>query len=284
MNNSDRPLRVMIWGDMEGVACIASWDQVSGGSVLYEECRALYTEEMNAAVRGAKRAGASEIICVDNHGAGGGYSFKSMIPERLESGSRWVLGAYWSNYVAPLREGMDAVVLVGAHARAGTPDGILSHTISSVSWYNASVNGVYVGESGIIAALAGVWNVPVVFVSGDTATCQEVSDLVGEALVTAPVKTGLGRFATVSMTPVDARTLIEQEVGRALTEHRWPAPYRPDGPVEFRVELATVDQADVFRGRQGIEHLDSRTIVSRGETFWEAWDQVYSSMSVGRQG
>jgi D-amino peptidase len=277
-------MRVMIWGDMEGVACIASWDQVGGGRPLYEECRVLFTEEMNAAVRGARRAGATEIICVDNHGAGGGYSFKSMIPERLESGARWVLGAYWSTYVTPLQQGMDAVVLVGAHARAGTPDGILSHTISSVAWYNASVNGVLVGESGIIAALAGVWNVPVVFVSGDTATCQEVADLVGDALVTAPVKEGLGRFATVSMAPVDARRLIEDEVYRSLQERRWPAPYRPEGTVEFRVELATVDQADAFRNREGIELVDSRTIISRGESFWPAWEHVNNAISAGHQG
>jgi D-amino peptidase len=274
----------MIWGDMEGVACIASWDQVGGGRPLYEECRVLFTEEMNAAVRGAKRAGATDIICVDNHGAGGGYSFKSMIPERLESGARWVLGAYWSTYVTPLQQGMDAVVLVGAHARAGTTDGILSHTISSVAWYNASINGTLVGESGIIAAIAGVWNVPVVFVSGDNATCQEVSDLVGGNLVTVPVKEGLGRFATVSLAPVDARRLIEDETYRSLQERKWPAAYRPEGAVEFRVELATVDQADAFRGRDGIELLDSRTIVSRGENFWPAWEQVNSAISAGHQG
>ena len=190
----------------------------------------------------------------------------------------------WSFVRGALERGMDAVVLVGAHARAGTPNGILSHTISSVAWYNASINGVLVGESGIIAAIAGVWNVPVVFVSGDTATCAEVADLVGDALVAAPVKEGLGRFATVTLAPVDARRQIEDGVYNALEARQWPPPYRPDGPIEFRVELATVDQADVFRRREGIELIDDRTIISRGETFWQAWDQVYSAMAVGRTG
>jgi D-aminopeptidase len=78
--------------------------------------------------------------------------------------------------------------------------------------------------------------------------------------------------------------LIEDEVYRSLTARNWPAPYKPEGAVEFRVELATVDQADVFRNRDGIELIDSRTIVSRGETFWEAWDQVNGAMSAGHQG
>ena len=47
------------------------------------------------------------------------------------------------------------MLFVGAHAQAGTPDGILSHTISEVAWYEATVNGAPVRESGIIAGIAG---------------------------------------------------------------------------------------------------------------------------------
>jgi D-amino peptidase len=269
-------VRVMIWGDMEGVACICSWEQVSGGQPLYQECRVLYTEEMNAAVRGAKRAGATDIIAVDNHGAGGGFSFKSMVPERLERGARWVLGAHWSKYIEPLQAGVDAIVFVGAHSMAGTPDGVLSHTISGVSWYRATVNGVPVGESGIIAAIGGSFGAPGVFVSGDRATCQEVVDLLGDKVATAPVKEGFGRFATISLTPGEAREMIEERVYQVLQQRTWPEPYRVQPPVEFRIELQTVDQARAFRGRPGVELVDSRTVVSRANTFWEAWDQVWA--------
>src|SRR2546421_721826 len=55
-------MRVMLWCDMEGVAGISVWEQVNGGAALYEEGRRLYTAEVNAAVRGAKRAGATEIV------------------------------------------------------------------------------------------------------------------------------------------------------------------------------------------------------------------------------
>jgi D-amino peptidase len=246
---------------------------------MYQEGRVLYTQEMNAAVRGAKRAGATEIFCVDNHGAGGGFSFKSMVPELLEPGARWVLGAHWSKYITPLQQGVDAIIFVGAHAMAGTPNGILSHTISSVSWYRATVNGVPVGESGIIAAIAGVWDAPGVFVSGDTAVCQEVVDLLGPKVVTAPVKEGFGRFATITSTPSEARELIEQRVYQALHTRDWPAPYKAEPPVEFRIELQSVDQAMAFQGRAGVELEGSRTVISRGNTFWEAWDQVWSTTS-----
>src|SRR5215203_1492077 len=76
-------MRVFIVSDMEGVAGIPTWDQVTGGKSLYEEGRTLYTEEINAAIRGARGAGATEIVVMDCHGAGGGWSFNSLIPERL---------------------------------------------------------------------------------------------------------------------------------------------------------------------------------------------------------
>src|SRR5436305_411536 len=57
-------MRVLIMSDMEGVSGIVNWTQVNGGEPLYEECRKLYTAEVNAAVRGAKAAGATEVVAV----------------------------------------------------------------------------------------------------------------------------------------------------------------------------------------------------------------------------
>ena len=81
-------MRVHVISDMEGVAGIVKWEQTTGGESLYEEGRKLYTEEINAAVRGAKAAGATEIVVMDCHGAGKGWTFNSLIPEDLDPGVR----------------------------------------------------------------------------------------------------------------------------------------------------------------------------------------------------
>lgn len=268
-------MRVMIWVDMEGIAGIEAWEQVMGGAALYEEGRRLLTGETNAAVRGAKRAGADEIIVVDCHGAGGAFSFRSMIPDAMEPGAEYVRGYPWARYVAPLQEGCDAAILIGAHARAGTPDGVLCHTVSSEAWYNATINDVLVGESGILAALCGTWDTPVVFVAGDRATCQEVRELCGEQVVPVQTKIGLGRFSARNLAPADACLRIEEGVERALSARRWPAPYKPGAPVTFRVELAVPDHTEHFRGRAGVEILGPRTVISSGTTFYEAWDKFW---------
>ena len=89
-------MRVLIMTDMEGVSGMVVWNQVQGGDPMYEECRRLYTEEINAAVRGAKAAGATEIHVVDCHGAGGGWTFNSLVPELLDPDCEWVAHHPWS--------------------------------------------------------------------------------------------------------------------------------------------------------------------------------------------
>jgi D-amino peptidase len=268
-------MRVVIWVDMEGMAGIETWEQVTGGSPQYEEGRRLMTGEVNAAVRGARAAGVDDIVVIDCHGAGGGYSFKSLIPERLERGASYVLGHAWCRYVEPLREGCDAALLVGAHAMAGTPDGVMCHTVSSEAWQNARINDQLVGESGIEAAICGVWDVPIVFVAGDTATCREVTELLGPKVVTASVKEGLGRYSAKSLCHADACDLIEERARHALTTRDWPEPYRPTSPVTFTVEVTTPEKVNDYIGRQGVEIPGPRTVVAHGDNFWELWDRFW---------
>ena len=127
-------MRVLIMSDMEGVSGIVVWDQVNGGAPLYEECRRLYTEEINAAVRGAKAAGATEIVAVDCHGAGGGLDFQFVRPRIARPRLHVGLPSSLEPIHRTARTGCDVALMVGMHARAGTPDGVLCHTISTTTW------------------------------------------------------------------------------------------------------------------------------------------------------
>src|ERR671917_1476501 len=194
---------------MEGVTGIVKWEQVSGGEAQYEEGRRLYTYEINAAVRGAKAAGATEIVVMDCHGAGKGWTFNSLIPEELDPDCEWVVQNEWTEYTEFLEQGCDAALFVGMHAKAGTPDGVLNHTVSGQAWWNLSFNGTLVGETGINAALCGNWGCPVVLVTGDEAVCREGRELLGDRLTTVAVKESLGRFSARNIAPERARQMIE---------------------------------------------------------------------------
>lgn len=268
-------MRVVIWGDMEGISCITRWEHVNAGDALYEEGRALYTGDINAAVRGARAAGASEIVVVDGHGAGGAFSFNSLLKDRLEPGAEYVFGHRWGCYVEPFDSGCDALLLVGAHAMAGTPDGVLCHTISGASWVNAFVNGKRIGESALAAGVAGSFGVPMVFVSGDEATCKEARALVGDKLVTAQVKRGVTRYCARCMPPADSQALIEAKVAEALRAKDFPKPHSFGPEIELKVELMSPDRMAAFMGKTGCEIVDGRTVASRGSDFWPVWDRFW---------
>jgi D-amino peptidase len=268
-------MRVFIISDMEGVAGITRWEQVSAKASGYEEGRRLYTEEINAAVRGAYAGGATEVVVMDCHGAGQGWSFNSLIPELLDERCEWVVQNDWTEYTGFLEEGCDAALFVAMHAMAGTADGVLSHTVSGTEWRNLRFNGRLVGETGINAALCGMWACPVLLVTGDDATCREGTELLGEGLTTVRVKTGIGRFSARHVPPQRARTLIEEGAKEALGDLHAVSPYELDSPCEIEVELASSDLTDTYMNRDGVELKDSRTIVSRADDWWTAWKRVY---------
>src|SRR3954454_19084348 len=270
-------MRVIIMSDMEGVAGITKWAQVAGGESLYEEGRKLYTQEINAAARGAFAAGATEVVAMDCHGAGGDWSFNSLIPEDLDPRLEFVVQREWTEYTESFEQGCDAALFVGMHAMAGTADGGMNHTVSGTQWRNVFFNGVRVGETGINAALAGTWGCPVVLVTGDEAVCREGRDLLGDGLTTVAVKRSLGRSSARHRSPQRAREMIEEGAKRAMGDLKAVAPYDPGSPCEIRVELGGSDHTEQFRHNPLVEVPDPRTIVSRADDWWSAWGQFYFS-------
>jgi D-amino peptidase len=268
-------VKVFVVSDMEGVAGISRWQQCQGGHAMYEEGRRLYTAEINAAVRGAKAAGATEIVVMDCHGAGEGWDFNSLLHDELDPSCEYVVQAQWTEYTEYLESGVDAALFVAMHAMAGTRDGVLAHTVSGSSWWRLRFNGVEVGETGINAALCGAWGCPVLLVTGDAASCREAKALLGDGLTTVAVKKGLGRFSARHLPAQRARELIEAGARDALRDLKAVAPYDPGSPCEITVDFNTSEHVERYRERPGVEITESRQIVSRADDWLGAWRQFY---------
>jgi len=63
-------LKIYISADMEGVVGTVTGEQLGPSGFEYEQARRWMTEEVNAAIRGARAAGATEILISDSHGNG----------------------------------------------------------------------------------------------------------------------------------------------------------------------------------------------------------------------
>jgi D-amino peptidase len=268
-------MRVHVISDIEGVSGVAKSQQGDGGESLFEEARRLYTEEINAAIRGACAAGATEVVVMDCHGAGKGWDFNSLLPEALDPRCEWVVQNEWTEYTGFLEEGCDAALFIGMHARAGVIDGVLNHTISGSDIFELRFNGTPVGETGINAALCGTFECPVVLVTGDDAVCREGRELLGEGLTTVAVKQGLGRNSARNIAPQRAREMIEDCAERALADLSAVAPYDPGHPCEIEVDLMGSHLVEPYRFRHGIEIVDGRRLVSKADDWWTAWRQFW---------
>lgn len=272
-------MRVHIISDMEGIGGIVHPSQCDGdkADALFHEARKLYTAEINAAVRGAKAAGATGICVLDCHGAGGGYTFNSLIADELDPSCEFVVQQHWTDFTGFLEEGCDAALFVGMHAMAGTRDGVMNHTVSGRDWQTLEFNGTAVGETGINAALCGTWGCPVVLVTGDDAACREGSALLGPGLTTVSVKRGLGMRSARLIPPKRARELVEDGARRSLADVSAVAPYDPGRPCEIRVRYKNTLSVDKLRSvpMSGVEFVGDREVVSRADDWWAAWRQFF---------
>src|SRR3954447_17587878 len=118
-------MRVFVSVDMEGVAGVATLDQIIRGGSGYARAQELMTAEANAAIRGAFAGGATEVLVNDSHG-----TMDNLIHDRLDPRTRVVFGAPRAScMVQGVTRDDDVAVFVGYHAAAGA-EGVLSHTFS----------------------------------------------------------------------------------------------------------------------------------------------------------
>jgi len=235
-----RPLRVFISADMEGVAGIVDLTQVRQNGSDYENSRTLLTGEVNAAIQGAFDAGATEVVVNDSHG-----THTNLLPEQLDSRAVLIRGRpKLFGMVQGLDSTFGAVVLVGYHARATTMNAILDHTYS-LNIRGVRINGTELGEFGLSAAVAGYHRVPVVFVSGDQAVAHEAKLLIPRIEV-AVVKEAIGRTAARSVHPSVARSRITAGVRTGIANRAHVPAFVVKAPVAVEFEMDDPGLADAL--------------------------------------
>lgn len=254
-------MKVLISVDIEGVAGVFHPEQTRAGNAEYERARRLMTDEANAVISGARAGGAGLIMVNDSHGG-----FRNLLPDVLDPGVRMVLGK-----PRPLGmmgglddgggsngSGVDAVLLVGYHARAQSR-GILAHTINSFAFSRIWLNGVEYGEAGIYGALAGEFGVPVVFASGDDVFVAETQPVFPDA-VFAQTKIAYGANSGDSLSPQQSCTLLAEQAAIAMSRARIAQPTRLQTPLVCRLQVQTVALADLFCLLPMLERLDGVTL------------------------
>jgi D-amino peptidase len=262
-------MKILIAADMEGITGVTNWDQVDPVHSEYSRFRRLMTGDVNAAIRGAFESGADEVLVTDGHERG-----TNILLEELDPRARLICGDFSPlAMIQGVDQGVDGVIFVGYHARAGSQNGILDHTWSSRRVANLWLNDILVGEYGLNGAVAGHFNVPVLMLTGDQTACAQASELLGN-IETVVVKTALSRMAAECLPPQVTGELIQEaasEAVRRLKQGDAPKPFILTTPVHIRIDFNTSDQADQAALFPGSQRVDGRRLTFVAEDMLAAY-------------
>lgn len=271
------PLKIFISVDMEGISNIVHGDQTTPGTAEYADGRKWMAQDVNAAVEAALAAGATEVVVNDSHG-----SMRNIDPDDLHPQAVLISG---SPKPLSMMQGIDAsfaaCFLIGYHAKAGTADAILDHTISGSVVRHIKLNGVEMPELGLNAAIAGYFGVPVALVTGDTAVCRQTAEILGPGVATVAVKEAFGRLAAKLVPMTEARRMIADGVRTALGRLSGLKPFKPASPYRFELGYHVSAQADMGAMLlPKLERVDARTLAFVADDYIDGFRTLRALISL----
>ncbi|MBN1356181.1 M55 family metallopeptidase [bacterium] len=253
--------KVFISVDIEGVTGVVHWDETESGKPDYGFFRKVMAAETNSAVEAAYEWGATDVYVRDAHG-----SALNILPDMLHKNARLIRN--WGNTPFCMMEGLDqsfrAVIFIGYHAKAGTPDSPLKHTMTTrIS--DLKLNGESLAEAGFNALIAGQFDVPVVFLSGDKAICRYTRKLI-PGIETVSVKEGLGG-AFITQHPDVSVEQIKSGVLRGLRKRETIRPLKFRPPFEMDVTYSREEYAFRAAWYPGVKRLGDCSVRYRSRSF-----------------
>jgi D-amino peptidase len=172
-----------------------------------------------------------------------------------------------------MMEGIDstfsAVMFIGYHSATTNARGVRAHTMSSATFAAVELNGVPIAESSINAAVAGVFGVPVILVSGDDAAVGEVRQLLGD-VEGAIVKRSIGFHAAATMTPEAGQALIRARAKAAVARIRDFKPHALRGPVTVDITFKSYTPAEALALLPGVERRTAHAVRYSAKSVLEA--------------
>lgn len=262
---------VYLSADLEGISGVTRPEDVSPPGLGYAAARRWMTADVNAAVQGARAAGATRFVVEDTHGA---ELACNLDLDLLDPDVEVVQGfpRRGTTTISELTADADAVFLVGHHAPAGDPLGMLAHTILG-GFTDVRLNGRTVGEGEVIALAAAELDVPTVLVTGDDVVTGQLAKAV-PGITTAAVKTALSHSAGRLLPPARGARLVRdaaEEAVRRLREGHRPLP-AADSSYRLEIDLAPALDPfhEVLAHLPGLD-LDGRTLAGDTSSAAHAW-------------
>src|SRR5689334_4332937 len=230
--SAQRPLKVYLSVDMEGITGVSSEQQLGPSGFEYAQARQWMTADVLAAIAGAREAGATEFVISDSHGNG-----QSLLIDRFPTDIPITVVRAFPRPLG-MMEGIDssfaAAIFVGYHTSTSSLTGVRAHTMSSALLTRIAINGTSMSEAGVNAAIAAQFGVPVVMITGDDQIVAETKQRLGN-IEGAAVKRAIGFHSAATMTPEAGQALIRQRAKAGVTRRGEMRPYAMTKPLTLEV-------------------------------------------------
>ena len=257
--------KIYISADLEGVVVAVTGEQLGPGGFEYNRFREFMTGEVNAAIKAARAAGATEILVADSHGNG-----QNLLIEKLPKDVKLIRS--WPRPLG-MMEGIDSsfdgVIFTGYHSSTDNMEGVRAHTFSSARLTSVKVNGKVMSEGSWNAAVAGEFGVPVIMIAGDDAAVNEVKALIGNA-EGAIVKESISFHSAKSLHPDAAYDLIAEKTSYAVKNIKKYKPYKIKGPLTVSVSFKHYQPSQILSYLKMFKRTDSHTIEFKAKNMIEA--------------
>ena len=244
-------MKVYIAADMEGVSGVVHPEHTGWSGKRHHEARKWMTEDINAAVAAAIKAGATEVLVSDGHSNARNVLLDLLHPEAT---LMWGRQNRRLGQMEGLDESFDAVLMIGFHARASTL-GVLNHTINSGVINEIRFNGEAFGEVDINAAVAAEFGVPVAMVSGDATAIGQAKERFPH-IETATTMEAVGTYSAKILSPAKAHQRIREAVTNALKRLDDMQPVKLPPPITLEMVFKDTAMADAAAMMPYVERLD----------------------------
>ncbi|HEU5106886.1 MAG TPA: M55 family metallopeptidase [Solirubrobacterales bacterium] len=257
-------MNVLIAADMEGIAGIESYrDCLPSHPAAYRRGRRQMTDEVLVAIEALRATGTERISVGDWHMVGTNVERERM-PAGVEVRPIADLALTEAEPSMAKAHGgpLDAVVMLGHHARTPSPRGFCSHTF--VWGMEVLLDGDSLSETQTYAQALAAEGIPILVAAGDRWLLEEMRDgeLGSARLLTT--KEGEGRGRARSVDPADAHVALRDAIATATASPQEPPPLRGypaelvvkvEGEEIARATVATAAElltavAEVFRTSQ----------------------------------
>jgi D-aminopeptidase len=219
-------VNVLIAADMEGVAGIEDYgDCLPSHPRRYARGRRLLTDEVLVAVEALRDGGAGTISVGDWHMVGTNVE-RGRMPAGVEVRPIADLALNEAEPSMAKAHGgpLDAVVMIGHHARTPSPRGFCSHTF--IWEMEVLLDGEQLSETQVYAQALAAEGIPILVAGGDRWLLEETEEGELGSARKVVTKEGLGRARARSVAPAAAHAHLREAIAEAMAGPLQPPPAR----------------------------------------------------------